>query len=658
VLLPALQRDEAVAGAEDSAALAELGAVLLGGLKALHVYSNTGQGRSMGGPAREPVQAAWQARERLLTAAQRKQLEGFVSSSKNFAALLDDKEPSPQPVRRDYVPAPRPQPQPKEKKQKKAVVEEEPLLPQLSKRQQKRLQAQQRADAEAAARAQRAAEAAAQQAAAPPPPPQQRGSDDAEAGQQNKRYKLTIRLGSGSLAALGEGAPAPAEAAPPPAPPLPPAPAAEDRQLAAALDEHWRWHEQQQTVQQQAGWSEQPAPPPEDAPGGWQQLAPLPGEQSSRPASAASALPPDAPAANGSAAAAAPPDLNSAALEHAASGSPAILELLGQGKLCLVLDLDHTLLNSATFTEVGPALDDLLSSRAAAEAGNLATDKRLLFRMDAIRMYTKLRPGVREFLAQASQYFQLWIHTNGNRAYADSVCRLLDPDGAYFGERIIAQGADRLDQMVPDQAKRLMQGLAEREAITVIVDDSHSVWAQHSHNLVAVERYIYFPSSRASLGLKGPSLLDAQRDEHPEQGMLMVALQVLMRVHGAVMAALRAPPTTLPSGELVFQNWDVRHALAQERQKVLAGVRLVFTRVIPLEQEPSSHPLWRLAESFGATCSGTLDAATTHVIAGASGTEKVLTARQMGKWVVTPAWLECSCILWKRANEDRFLVPL
>jgi hypothetical protein len=56
-----------------------------------------------------------------------------------------------------------------------------------------------------------------------------------------------------------------------------------------------------------------------------------------------------------------------------------------------------------------------------------------------------------------------------------------------------------------------LQGLAEREAITVIVDDSHSVWSQHRHNLVAVERYVYFPSSRASLGLKGPSLLDANR---------------------------------------------------------------------------------------------------------------------------------------------------
>lgn len=85
---------------------------------------------------------------------------------------------------------------------------------------------------------------------------------------------------------------------------------------------------------------------------------------------------------------------------------------------------------------------------------------------------------------------------------------------------------------------------------------------------------------------------------------------------------------------------------------------LVFTRVIPLEQDPSSHPLWRLAESFGARCSGVLDGATTHVVAGASGTEKVLQARAAGKWVVTPAWLECSCILWKRASEDRFLVPL
>lgn len=342
---------------------------------------------------------------------------------------------------------------------------------------------------------------------------------------------------------------------------------------------------------------------------------------------------------------------------HAHPSPRRLLRPSRQGKLCLVLDLDHTLLNSATFSEVGPAVHAALEAQAAHEVATLPAGQRLLFRLDAIKMWTKLRPAVRDFLQRASSLFQLWIHTNGNRAYASSVVRLLDPSGQLFGDRIIAQGAERVDQMVADQEKRLMQGLDEREAITVIVDDSHSVWSQHRHNLVAVERYIYFPSSRASLGLKGPSLMDTGRDEDAERGMLMVALDVLTRVHAAVLRALRSPPLPLPTGELVYQNWDVRHALGTERQQVLRGVRLVFTRVIPLEMEPSTHPLWRLAESFGARCSTVLDGATTHVVAGASGTEKVLQARAAGKWVVTPAWLECSCVLWKRASEERFLVP-
>lgn len=47
--------------------------------------------------------------------------------------------------------------------------------------------------------------------------------------------------------------------------------------------------------------------------------------------------------------------------------------------------------------------------------------------------------------------------------------------------------------------------------MTVVVDDSHSVWAQHRRNLVVVERYVYFPSSRQQLGLRTPSLWEANR---------------------------------------------------------------------------------------------------------------------------------------------------
>jgi hypothetical protein len=55
--------------------------------------------------------------------------------------------------------------------------------------------------------------------------------------------------------------------------------------------------------------------------------------------------------------------------------------------------------------------------------------------------------------------------------------------------------------------------------------------------------------------------------------------------------------------------------------QVLAGVQLVFSRVIPLETNPRQHPLWVLAEQYGATCSQQCTPDTTHVVAMNQGTE-------------------------------------
>lgn len=68
---------------------------------------------------------------------------------------------------------------------------------------------------------------------------------------------------------------------------------------------------------------------------------------------------------------------------------------------------------------------------------------------------------------------------------------------------------------------------------------------------------------------------------------------------------------------------DVRIVMEQERRKVLQGCSLVFSRVMPLEQDPRTHALWRMAEQYGATCSTHCSDATTHVVAAARGTEKV-----------------------------------
>ena len=53
-----------------------------------------------------------------------------------------------------------------------------------------------------------------------------------------------------------------------------------------------------------------------------------------------------------------------------------------------------------------------------------------------------------------------------------------------------------------------MQGLAGLDAISVIVDDSEDVWPGHKDNLVMVERYVFFPSSRRQLGLSRASMLE------------------------------------------------------------------------------------------------------------------------------------------------------
>lgn len=349
--------------------------------------------------------------------------------------------------------------------------------------------------------------------------------------------------------------------------------------------------------------------------------------------------------------------------------------MLRRSRLCLVLDLDHTLVNSALFSEVEPEAERLLAQRLATEGSSGGGGQQQeLYKLDRLGMWTKLRPGVRDFLRRAHDRYELWIHTHGNRQYADVIAELLDPRGVYFGGRIVALESVPLssssgelgpgeDAAAAEQQliKRLVAGLEGREPIAVILDDSSAVWPHDARNLFVVERYIYFPSSRRRFGLPGPSLLEAGRDECPSQGMLPAAGQVLERIHDTLFTCLHQPGLAtqiLPSADPKLQPWDVRNVMEEERRKVLSGCVLVFSRVIPLGLDPKEHALWRLAELFGAECSTVCTESTTHVVANSRGTEKTFWASQNHRHVVSTAWLECSCVLWSRALEGRFAVPV
>lgn len=73
----------------------------------------------------------------------------------------------------------------------------------------------------------------------------------------------------------------------------------------------------------------------------------------------------------------------------------------------------------------------------------------------------------------------------------------------------------------------------------------------------------------------------------------------------------------------------MRTILASEQRKILAGCRIVFSRIIPVgEAKPHLHPLWQTAEQFGAVCTTQVDEHVTHVVTNSLGTDKV---RKSGK---------------------------
>ncbi|PWA80241.1 BRCT domain-containing protein [Artemisia annua] len=316
-------------------------------------------------------------------------------------------------------------------------------------------------------------------------------------------------------------------------------------------------------------------------------------------------------------------------------------KMFAERKLCLVLDLDHTLLNSAKFSEIEPMHDELLRKK---EEQDRDKQHRHLFRFPHMSMWTKLRPGIWKFLEKASQLYELHLYTMGNKLYATEMAKVLDPKGVLFNGRVISRGDDG-DNVDGDPKSKDLEGVLGMESAVVIIDDSIRVWPHNKLNLIVVERYIYFPCSRRQFGLPGPSLLEIDHDERPDEGTLASSLAVIEKIHQNFFM------------EKSLDDADVRNILASEQRKILGGCRIVFSRVFPVgESSPHMHPLWQTAEQFGAVCTNQLDEQVTHVVANSLGTDKVNWALATGRPVVHPGWVEASALLYRRANEQDFAV--
>ncbi|KAJ1842176.1 CTD phosphatase Fcp1 [Coemansia sp. RSA 2708] len=388
-------------------------------------------------------------------------------------------------------------------------------------------------------------------------------------------------------------------------------------------------------------------------------------------------------------------------------------------KLSLIIDLDQTIIHATDTTNPGfgqwltenyRGPDDTTPENAPESAGasedspaagqQLPSDVASFFLPQvAGQFFIKYRPGLRGFLENIAQYYEMHIYTMGTRPYADAVAAAIDPDRRFFNRRILSR-----NESGSDEWKHLERLFPVDTSMVTILDDRADVW-RRSPNLIKVHPYVFFKGvGDINAGkLKqhqaaAPPLLDptpeadSNTGNHPQasdEGIqaetessaepaaaeartyltdhdreLYILEGVLIRIHAkyyeelAVTSAQELPPP------------DLAQILSRERQQVLSGVTLVFSSTFPIapgSPRPQDTDLWWRASSFGARCELEVSDRTTHVVAGKPGTEKVNQARQRhrraGKSpeastlpiVVNPKWLLDSLYHWQRQDETAYL---
>lgn len=164
--------------------------------------------------------------------------------------------------------------------------------------------------------------------------------------------------------------------------------------------------------------------------------------------------------------------------------------LLKNRKLSLVVDLDQTIIHACIDPTVGEWQSDPNNPNHDAvkdvQAFQLSDDGPRGI-TSGCTYYIKLRPGLREFLEEISNIYELHVYTMGTRAYAQNIARIVDPDRKLFGNRVISR-----DENGSITAKTLQRLFPVSTNMVVIIDDRADVWPMNRPNLIKVVPYDFF----------------------------------------------------------------------------------------------------------------------------------------------------------------------
>lgn len=199
--------------------------------------------------------------------------------------------------------------------------------------------------------------------------------------------------------------------------------------------------------------------------------------------------------------------------EAIAAEEDAKRRLLGAKKLTLIVDLDQTVIHTTCERTIAEWKADPDNPNHAAvkdvEGFQLADDN--VSNVAANWYYVKMRPGLDAFFQRVSKLYEMHVYTMATRAYAQAVCKIIDPDRRYFGDRILSR-----DENYTDKTKSLGR-LFQNTSMVVIIDDRADVW-QYSPHLVRVPVFNFFPGAgdiNASFLPKQQELVCFAKDKIP-----------------------------------------------------------------------------------------------------------------------------------------------
>ncbi|ODV87349.1 hypothetical protein CANARDRAFT_26752 [[Candida] arabinofermentans NRRL YB-2248] len=190
-------------------------------------------------------------------------------------------------------------------------------------------------------------------------------------------------------------------------------------------------------------------------------------------------------------------NLKVSAKEAASIEKSSTQSLLRDQRLSLVVDLDQTVIHAT----VDPTVGEWMSDPQNPNYESIKDVKSFSLEEEAIVppgytgpkppphlrwYYVKLRPGLHQFLENISKLYELHIYTMATRVYAKSIAKIIDPDGIYFGDRILSR--DESGSLTQKSLKRLFP---VDTSMVVVIDDRGDVW-NWSPNLIKVVPYDFF----------------------------------------------------------------------------------------------------------------------------------------------------------------------